>query len=63
MLCGEDVHPRSNPLRISREGCRLPWSFLGEELLEEPVLPSHLRGDFLTSPGGIWKYLLLVGPG
>lgn len=50
-------------LGISREGRRLHWSFLGEELLEEPVLPSHLKRGFLTSLGGIWKYLPLLGPG
>lgn len=62
-VCDEGVHPRSNPHSINPEGGRRRWSFLGEELLEEPILPSHLRGGFLTPPGGMWKYFLLLGPG
>lgn len=54
--CSEGLLPQPNLLPISREGSRLRWAFLGEELPEEPVLPSRLRGHFVTPPGGIWEH-------
>lgn len=61
-VCGEGVHPASNPIPTSwgAAGCPGPsWMRSCWRGWSSP----HLRGAFLTFQGGVGKHSLLVGSG